>query len=297
MDIFHADAQLVVAALSDAQLLRAFGHTDRTRAVAELAQARRAEAAAPSPDDLREAEARQLQAVLAAVAGRHERRSRLLRRTFGGVAILWCLLMAGAVSLALMEHYLPEVPPFLFAVETRMLGGAAVAVGFCLLMLAAVIRVAAVWGTARWQRVVLTAALEWATRKPGRLERGLDGLPTSASLSTGDARMHYATAVIIAMVGGLVATTLMTAGHPVLAIAGIIAVALPLIIAAVMLVIGFHRLSRRTDAALDLSAALTHPSPQARARIDLERGRINAATFASLQQARRNDSVSGDSLS
>lgn len=257
MDTSHADAQLMVAALSDAQLSRALGITDRGRAVAELAQARRAEAAAPSPDAVREAEARQLQAVLAAACGGAWRRSRLLRRVTMTLIWLWVASWAVIALAFWLDHRSPG--------SGSTIGGATVVTGFCILIAATVSRGVEMRAVDRYQARVIETVLEWASSQPGRLARGVDGLPNFHGGYQPDDWKICVAASTLCIVPAVAAPPIFFGGGQI--VAGIISIAvvtIPLIACGVGVIVSFTRMMRRQDRACEMIAALSHPSPETR---------------------------------
>ena len=257
MDTSHADAQLMVAALSDAQLSRALGITDRGRAVAELAQARRAEAAAPSPDAVREADARQLQAVLAAACGGAWRRSRLLRRVTMTLIWLWVASWAVIALAFWLDHRSPG--------SGSIIGGATVLASLFILIAAAVSRSVEMRAADRYHARVIQAVLEWASSQPGRLARGVDGLPNVHGGYQSDDWKICVAACTLCIVPALLAPLFFFGNGQI--IAGIISIAvvtIPLTAGGVGVILSFTRMMRRHDRACEMIAALSHPSPEAR---------------------------------
>lgn len=257
MDTSHADAQLMVAALSDAQLSRALGLTDRGRAVAELARAHRAEAAAPSPDAVRTAEARQLQAVLTAVAGRAWRRCRLLRRVTMTLIGLWIASWAVIALGFWLDHRSPG--------SGSAIGGAAVLASFCILIAAAVSLGIEVRAADRYRASVIETVLEWASSQPGRLARGVDGLPNfPGGYQPGDWRIHVAAGILCIVPAVLAPLYFFGNGQVIGGIISIVVVTIPLIACGVGVMLSFTLMKRRQDRACEMIAALSHPSPEVR---------------------------------
>lgn len=257
MDTSHDDAQLIVAALSDAQLLRSVGHADRARAVAELAQARRAEAAAPSPDAVREADARQLQAVLAAACGRAWRRGRLLRRVTMTLIWLWVASWAVIALAFWLDHRSPG--------SGSTIGGATVLAGFCILIAATVSRCVELRAVDRYQARVIETVLEWVSSQPGRLARGVDGLPNfHGGYQPDDWKICAATSTLCIVPAVAAPPIFFGNGQIVAGIISIAVVTIPLIACGVGVILSFTRMTRRFDRACEMIAALSHPSPGAR---------------------------------
>ncbi|MBU8579020.1 hypothetical protein [Brevibacterium luteolum] len=257
MDTSHDDAQLMVAALSDAQLFRACGHADRGRAAAELTQARRAEAAAPSPDAVREAEARQLQAVLAAVVGRAWRRTRVLKAVT--MTLIWAWAASGAaVALGFwLDHRSPG--------PGSSIGGAAVLASFGILIAAAISRVIELRAADQYRARVIETVLEWASSQPGRLGRGADGLPNfHGGYDAGDWRIYFGAGILCTIPAVLAPLFFFGNGRTIAGIISIAVVTVPLLACAVGVALSYKRMERRQDRACEMIAALSHPSPEAR---------------------------------
>lgn len=257
MDTSHDDAQLIVAALRDTQLLRACGHADRGRAVDELARARRAEAAGPSPGAVREAEARQLQAVLAAVVGRAWRRCRLLRRVRMTLIGLWVASWAVIALGFWLDHRSPG--------SGSAIGGAAALVGFCILIAAAISRVIELRAADRYRARVIETVLEWASSQPGRLGRGVDGLPSfHGGNEPGDWKIYFGAGILCTIPAVLAPLFFFGNGRIIAGIISIAVVTVPFLACAVGVAFSYKRLERRQDRACEMIAALSHPSPEVR---------------------------------
>lgn len=257
MDTSHADAQLMVAALSDAQLSRALGLTDRGRAVAELAQARRAEAAAPSPDAVRTAEARQLQAVLAAACGRARRRSRLLKRVTMTLIWLWVASWAVIALAFWLDHRSPG--------SGSTIGGATVLASLFILIAATVSRSVEIRAADRYHARVIETVLEWASSQPGRLARGVDDLPNfPGGYQPGDWKICLAAGILCIVPAVLAPLYFFGNGQVIGGIISIVVVTIPLIACGVGVMLSFTLMKRRQDRACEMIAALSHPSPEVR---------------------------------
>lgn len=257
MDISHADAQLMVAALSDAQLLRACGHADRGRAVAELAQARRVEMAAPSPGAVREAEARQLQAVLAAIVGRAQRHCHALKRVT--TTLIWVWAASGAaVALGFWLDHRSSDP-------SSSIGGVAVLVSFCILIAAVISRVIELRAADRYRARVVETVLEWASSQPGRLGRGADGLSNlHGGYEPGDWRIFFAAGILCIVPAVLAPLPFFGSGRTVAGVISIAVVTVPLLACGVGVALSCKRMEHRKRRACEMIAALSHPSPEVR---------------------------------
>lgn len=251
------DAEILVGALSDDQLTRAFGHTDRDRAVAELAQARRAEAAAPSPDAVREAEARQLQAVLASNTGRALRRRQALQRVT--VRLAWvCVASLVAIPLAFwLDHLSPG--------SGSPIGALAGLVSLCAGIPVAISRAIEVRAADRYRTKVTETVLEWSSRQPGRLGRGVDGLPRFPSeFDPMDGRVYFGTGFLCMFVGVFVPLLPFAGGWVLFGIVSLLVVSVPLFACGVGIMRLLTRMERRQERASNLIVALSHPSSEVR---------------------------------
>lgn len=246
-----------MGALSDGQLTRAFGHTDRDRAAAELAQARRAEAAAPSPDAVREEEARQLQAVLASITGRELRRCQALQRVT--VRLAWvCVASLVVIPLAFwLDHVSPG--------SGSPMGALAGLVSLCAGIPVAISRAIEVRAADRYRTKVIETVLEWSSRQPGRLGRGVDGLPSfPGELDPNDWRLYFGTGLLCMAVGAFVSMLPFTAGAVYAGIVSILVAGIPLIVCGVGIMRLLKRMERRLERACELIVALSHPSSEMR---------------------------------
>ncbi|MGJ7539929.1 hypothetical protein ACSFCK_06580 [Brevibacterium luteolum] len=246
-----------MCALSDDQLTRAFRHTNRDRAAAELAQARRAEAAAPSPDAVREEEARQLQAVLAAITGRDSRRCQVLERVMMRLLWVWgASLVLIALAAWLYQH---------FPGAGATIVGLAGFVGICTLIPAIIIRGIVVRAADRYRTKVIETVLEWSSRQPDRLGRGVDGLPSfPGELGPNDWRLYFGGGLLCMAVGAFVSMLPFTAGAVYAGIVSILVAGAPLIACGVGIMRLLKRMERRLERVSELIVALSHPSSEMR---------------------------------
>lgn len=254
-DISRVDAELIVDALSDAQLTRAFSHADRARAATELAAARRAEAATPSPLEVREADALELQDVIAAQLGGSFRRLRLLYRLTMVLIGLWA---ATIVAIGVIFWINQRAPG-----SVERYGIIALLISFFVMLAAATVRMVYLPAAQRHRQRTLATVLEWASQDRRRLERGLEGLPSYQGFSAfNDFRLYFASGLLLIVAGVLIPVLVFTAGATTWGYLSIV-IGLPLVAAGIATIAWHPRMERRRTEVARLMAALAHPSSAA----------------------------------
>ncbi|MBU8579019.1 hypothetical protein [Brevibacterium luteolum] len=206
---------------------------------------------------MRDAEARQLQAVLTSITGQALRRCQALQRVT--LRLAWvCVASLVVIPLAFwLDHVSPG--------SGSPMGALAGLVSLCAGIPVAISRAIEVRAADRYRTKVIETVLEWSSRQPGRLGRGVDGLPRfPGEFDFMDGRLYFGTGFLCMFVGAFVPLLPFAGGWVLLGIVSILVVSVPLFACGVGIMRLLKRMERRLERASELIVALSHPSSEVR---------------------------------